>query len=95
MPAQYKKRKQIDYKIVELYEKGHTYREIAEQLEVSFRDISRCVKMKKDQSRIEDRQIEEAALDYKINFKKALIRDLEREKERILSEITHLKSKNE
>ena len=35
------------------------------------------------------------ALDYRINFKKALIRDLERKKERIRSEITNLNSKKE
>ena len=69
--------------------------EIAKRLEVSFREISKCVKMIKDQTRIADHRMEEAALDYRINFKKALIRDLERKKERIRSEITNLNSKKE
>ena len=51
--------------------------------------------MIKDQTRIADHRMEEAALDYRINFKKALIRDLERKKERIRSEITNLNSKKE
>ena len=38
--------------------------------------------------------MEEAALDYKINFKKALLKDLEREEQRIRSEIANLKSEN-
>jgi hypothetical protein len=38
--------------------------------------------------------MEEAVLDYKINFKKALLRDLEREEQRIRSEIANPKSEN-
>jgi hypothetical protein len=92
--AKYKKRKQIDQKIVELFEKGNTYRHIAEQLEISFRDIFNCVKMKQKQKRIADYKMEEAVLDYKINFKKALLKDLEREEQRIRAEIANLKSEN-
>jgi hypothetical protein len=51
--------------------------------------------MKKDQTRIADHKMEEATLDYRINFKKALIKDLEREEERIRSKIINLKSKQE
>ena len=57
--------KQIDQKIVELIEKGNTYRQIAEQLEVSLRDIPSCVQIKQKQKRIADYRMEQAVLDYK------------------------------
>ena len=55
--------KQIDQKIVELIEKGNTYRQIAEQLEVSLRDIPSCVQIKQKQKRIADYRMEQAVLD--------------------------------
>ncbi len=36
------KSEQVDRKSSSFYEKGHTYREIAKRLEVSFRDIQMC-----------------------------------------------------
>jgi hypothetical protein len=51
--------------------------------------------MKQKQKKIADHRMEEAVLDYNINFKKALLRDLEREEQRIRSEIANFKSESE
>jgi IS30 family transposase len=93
MPSRYKKRKQIDQTIIELHEKGNTYRQIAGQLNVSFRDISDCIKRTRIHKKIADYRREEAVLEYKINFMRALLKDLQREEQRIRSEISNLGSK--
>jgi IS30 family transposase len=94
MPSRYKKVKLIEQRIIELLEKGYTYREIAEVLNVSFRDISDCKKKIRNRRKIADYTIEDAGLEYMINYKRALLKDLQREEQRIRSEISNLVSKN-
>ena len=90
----FERKKMKALKVLELFNQGHSYREIANFLHMSLRDVSQFINLAADRTRtpsttsIHDLII----LEYKVNFLRSQLKDLELQKNNLDREVNDLRA---
>lgn len=87
------KRKMKELKVLELYDKGHSYRKIAKEVHLSLREVSQYIHSisNKRKSPSVTSSHDEIILEYKVNTLRSEVKELESQKEKLKNEVTDLR----
>lgn len=81
-----------ELKVLELYDKGYSYRKIASLVRVSLRDVAKCIHRisNKRKSPSTASVHDEIVLEYTVNRLRCEVRDLKIERDRLMKEVNDL-----
>jgi predicted nucleic acid-binding Zn-ribbon protein len=88
------KRKTKELKVLELFDKGYSYRQIAREVHISLRDVTKCIHRisNKRRSPSATSVMDEVVLEYRVSGLRREVRDLQIDRDKLMNEMNDLRA---